>query len=66
MLFIFIEDFSILFNNNTDFHFDILIHTKESLSGERGSESEGKKMEQREKSKEADVVFTSLLLKLTI
>lgn len=36
MLFILIEDFSILFNNNTDFHFGILTHTKESLSGKRG------------------------------
>ena len=36
MFFVFAKDFSILFNKNIDFHFGVLINTKEHLYfGER-------------------------------
>lgn len=67
MVFIFIEDFSVLFKNTIDFHFRVIIDTLEYLYlWTEDWEQEEERVGEMVRLKEADAVLTSLLLKLTI
>lgn len=67
MVFIFIEDFSVLFKNTIDFHFRVIIDTLEYLYlWTEDWEQEKERVGEMVRLKEADAVLTSLLLKLTI
>lgn len=67
MVFIFIEDFSVLFKNTIDFHFRVIIDTLEYLYlWTKDWEQEEERVGEMVRLKEADAILTSLLFKLTI